>query len=413
MPQMKINKKIIVFTYAYPTGNLEDTFIKFELSKLSENFEKIEIIPLKNFDRVVKLNKENIEVNLELSKKLNIKNIILFFFSKTIFSFNFYKEIKKNLFKKNFFIKLKMIIMEITQSEIVFNWILKNKIKDHEKQIFYSFWSNFILLTFQKLKEVKDIKTISRTLGSDLNGFIKNDSYVPFIDTKFTTLNKIILLGDYQKNKLKKFNLNNQIEIAPLGVFPQSKNNDNKIFLNEPITFVSCGNLIEIKNNLLMIDFLKKFSEMTNKKVRYIMIGKGILKKKILKKIKNYNNIIFEYHEYVDNFVNLLKKNKVHFFLNFSSQEGMPFTVMESMSCGIPTIASNIPPNEYLVRNNGFLFDLNNFEDSISKTIDDIDETLNNKKYYYQKSQKSFEFINNNLVNSKCYQKMEIILKNL
>ena len=74
---------------------------------------------------------------------------------------------------------------------------------------------------------------------------------------------------------------------------------------------------------------------------------------------------------------------------------------------------TNIPPNEYLVRNNGFLFDLNNFDDSISKTIDDIDETLNNKKYYYQKSQKSFEFINKNLVNSKCYQKMEIILKNL
>ena len=254
---MKINKKIIIFTYAYPTGNLEDTFIKFELSKLSENFEKIEIIPLKNFERGVKLNKKNIEINLELSNKLNIKNIILFFFSRTIFSLNFYKEIKKNIFKKNFFIKLKMIIMEITQSEIAFNWILKNKVKSHDKQIFYSFWSNFILLTFKKLKEIKNIKTISRTLGSDLNGFIKNDSYVPFIDTKFLTLNKIILLGDYQKNKLKKFNLNNKIEIAPLGVFPQTKNTNNGIFLNEPITFVSCGNLIEIKNNGESIKHLK------------------------------------------------------------------------------------------------------------------------------------------------------------
>ena len=35
---MKINKKIIIFTYSYPTGNSEDTFIEFELSKLSENF---------------------------------------------------------------------------------------------------------------------------------------------------------------------------------------------------------------------------------------------------------------------------------------------------------------------------------------------------------------------------------------
>lgn len=410
---MKINKKIIIFTYTYPMGNLEDTFIKFELSKLSENFEKIEIIPLKNFDREIKLNKENIKVNLELSKKLNIKNVILYFFSQTIFSLNFYKEIKKNIFKKKFFIKLKMIIMEITQSEIAFNWILKNKMKSHEKQIFYSFWSNFLLLTFKKLKEVKDIKTISRALGSDLNGFIKDDDYVPFIDTKFATLNKIILLGDYQKNKLKKFNLDNQIEIAPLGVFPQTKNTGNKIFLNEPITFVSCGNLIEIKNNSLMIDFLKKFSKMTNKKIRYIMIGKGVLKNQIIKKIKNYNNIIFEYHEYIDNFVNFLKKNEVHFFLNFSSQEGMPFTIMEAMSCGIPTIASNIPPNKYLVNENGFLFNLDDFNHSIKDIIPNIKETIDDKEKYYIKSKKSYDFIHNNLINSDCFNKFKLIIDNL
>ena len=77
-----------------------------------------------------------------------------------------------------------------------------------------------------------------------------------------------------------------------------------------------------------MIDFLNKFSEQTNKKVKYIMIGSGILKNKILNKISNFDNIIFEYHEYVDNFIDFLNHNKVHFFLNFSSQEGMPFTIM-------------------------------------------------------------------------------------
>ena len=410
---MKINKKIIIFTYSYPTGNSEDTFIEFELSKLSENFEKIEIIPQKNFGKTQKLLKDNIAINLGLSKQLNIKKFILFFLLRTLFSFNFYNEIKKNLFKKKFFLKLRMIITEITKSEIAFDWILKNKIDNSRNHVFYSFWSNFLLLTFEKLKKTVNIKTISRILGSDLNGFIKNDDFVPFKDIKFTSLDKIILLANYQKPKLKNYNLHDKLEVSPLGVFPQNINFDKKTDLNEPIIFISCGNLIEIKNNLLMIDFLKKFSEQTNKKVKYIMIGNGALKKKIFKKIKFNNNIIFEYYEYVEKFTNFLNQNKPHFFLNFSSQEGMPFTVMESMSCGIPTIASNIPPNEYLVRNNGFLFDLNNFDDSISKTIDDIDETLNNKKYYYQKSQKSFEFINKNLVNSKCYQKMEIILKNL
>ena len=409
---MNINKKIIIFTYAYPTGNSEDTFIEFELSRLSENFDKIEIIPVKNLGTTHKIFKKNINVNLELSKKLNIKNLIIFFFSRILFSLSFYNEIRRILFKKKFFIKLKMIILEITQSEIALDWILKYK-NNYKNYVFYSFWSNFLLLTFKKLKEDKNIKTISRVLGSDLNGFIKDDDFVPFIDIKFITLDKIILLGDYQKDKLNKYNLDKKIEIVPLGVFQQNNNINNKIDLNEPLIFISCGNLIEIKNNLLMINFLEKFLKQTNKKVKYIMIGNGILKNKILNKIKVNSNIIFEYHEYVDNFVNFLKKNKFNFFLNFSSQEGMAFTIMESMSCGIPAITSDIPPNRYLVNTNGFLIDLKNNKDLINQVISNINQTIDNKEDYYLKSKRSFNFINENLINSKCYDKFELILKKI
>ena len=62
-------------------------------------------------------------------------------------------------------------------------------------------------------------------------------------------MDKIVLLNNYQKERLQKYNLDNQLEIAPLGVFPQKKNINEKVNLNEPITFISCGNLIEIKNN--------------------------------------------------------------------------------------------------------------------------------------------------------------------
>ena len=98
----------------------------------------------------------------------------------------------------------------------------KNKL-DNDNQIYYSFWSDYLLLTFNKLKKIYDIKVISRTLGSDLNGFIKNDDFVPFIDDKFISMDKIVLLDNYQKERLQKYNLDNQLEIAPLGVFPQKK----------------------------------------------------------------------------------------------------------------------------------------------------------------------------------------------
>ncbi len=217
---MKINKKIIIFTNDYPTGDSEETFIKFELSNLSKHFKEIEIIPQNNLGKVKKFNK-NISINYELSEQFTKKNIILYILFHTLFSLKFYIEILANLFRKNFFSKLKMIIIEITKSEIALNWILKNKKHKEENIIFYSFWSDYLLITFEKLKKNSNIKTISRVLGSDLNGYIENDDYVPYIKNKFYSLDKLIVLANFQKKKLLKARLidEKKIIISPLGIY--------------------------------------------------------------------------------------------------------------------------------------------------------------------------------------------------
>ena len=45
---MQKNTEIILFTYDYPFGKSEKTFIEYELSQLSKDFDKIEIINQKN-----------------------------------------------------------------------------------------------------------------------------------------------------------------------------------------------------------------------------------------------------------------------------------------------------------------------------------------------------------------------------
>ena len=115
----------------------------------------------------------------------------------------------------------------------------------------------------------------------------------------------------------------------------------------------------------------------------------------------------------MDNFVDFLKKNQVHFFLNFSSQEGMPFTIMEAMSCGITALASNIKPNEYLVENKGYILNLENYVNSSKILFKEIDKDLKNINNYHNKSLKSYEFIKNNLINVNCYSKFKKILYNI
>ena len=218
-------------------------------------------------------------------------------------------------------------------------------------------------------------------------------------------------MGIIKKKKLENIPLDKKnIEISPLGINLQKERKNNQ--LNKDIVFLSCGNLIEIKNNFLMIDFLKRFSLKIGKKIDYILIGDGILKKKIeLELSKSKNQINFKHYSYVENFEDFIKQSETNFFLNFSSQEGMPFTVMETMSFGIPTIASNIDPNIYLVKNNGYLFDLKNYGTSIEKVIDEIQSDIQNKELYFEKCKNSYNFINKNLDNTKwCNNFMKILM---
>ena len=56
-------------------------------------------------------------------------------------------------------------------------------------------------------------------------------------------------------------------------------------------------------------------------------------------------------------------------YLNCSSYEGMPNTVLEAMSCGLPVIASDIPPHRHLVEHQvtGYLVDLDRPESLIDQ----------------------------------------------
>ena len=115
--------------------------------------------------------------------------------------------------------------------------------------------------------------------------------------------------------------------------------------------------------NLLLnaFDFINKKSKLKDK-LKLVILGDG--KGKFYRNIDNvkyYGKVDFE-------FVKLVLLNSDYLIL--SSVEGIPFTVLESMSLRIPCISTNINGiNEVVNKDNG-LFDLHNYDDNYKENID-------------------------------------------
>ena len=163
----------------------------------------------------------------------------------------------------------------------------------------------------------------------------------------------------------------------------------------------------------MIIKFLKKLAKKTDKKIIYYIIGEGEEKKAIISSLDDSKNLFkFKLINRVENLIDFIRQKKINFFINFSSKEGMSFSIMEAMSCGVPVISSDIDANKNLVKkNSGYLIDIENYDISSKIIIKKIIDDVKFKKNFYEKSKNSKNFINKNLINKKCYKKLFKILK--
>jgi len=137
------------------------------------------------------------------------------------------------------------------------------------------------------------------------------------------------------------------------------------------------------------IDLLLEVFQNSDKKL--LIIGGGPLEEKVKKASKVNNNIIYLGFREKAFIINKLQKAKA---LLFSSiwYEGMPMTIIESLSTGTPVIAPNIGgPNEIIQDNiNGLIYQVNDLK-SIQEKIENILTNKKNHKQLCRGARKSYE----------------------
>lgn len=362
-----------------------ETFLENELNIISKSFDKILIFPINasvNSKKTRKITAKNIEVipynskEYENRKFIYILNSMKYLFNKE----NEGKTIKEMAYESYFlsicYVESKKILKKL--DNIKFN-------TDDEIYI-YSYWlytSAKIATILKEQFKKRKLKTVafSRAHGFDIYADASARNYLPQRNALISQLDKIFTCSkNGEEYLIKKYHEANKIETSYLGTIDHGITNNSH---DDIFRIVSCSRMVNLKRIDLIIDALKKLKN-SNLKFEWTHIGGGNLFEHIqqrvdleLKDIKVNllgsisNSEVYSYY----------KKHSVDLFINVSSTEGLPVSIMEAISFGIPIIATDVGgTSEIVVDNeNGFLIDKNFDIEDLSSLILKIANTKSNK----------------------------------
>ena len=220
---------------------------------------------------------------------------------------------------------------------------LKNKVFDKNETVFYDYWFQNSTLALSLLKYKGYIYSfVSRGHGYDIYDERMPSTGIRFRKWIIKQVDKVFIISNfganYFRSKISK-EFQEKIIVSRLGVYDPML--EHVAIDNEVITVVSCSSLLPFKRVEKIPMLLSNFSC----KIHWIHFGDGITKEEVLKNcLKLPENVTFVLKGHVDNkeILTFYKLNTVDLLISLSTSEGIPVSMMEAISYGIPVFAVNV-----------------------------------------------------------------------
>ena len=263
---------------------------------------------------------------------------------------------------------------------------LKTKDIAPSSMTWYSYWSDELAFVLARMKQQGVISdAISRTHNHDIYADRHPANYLPFRNFIFNQLDGVYCIAQHGRNYLTQ---NYPVKKAKfhcerLGVDTQKP--VTKSIKEDSIQLVSLSGIVPVKQLEFIIKVLSKWH---GKKIHWHHIGSGknmVYEESVLRlaaeQLDRKENILHEFHGFIklENVIATLSSINPHFLLNASTFEGIPVSMMEACSLGIPIVGPNVcgVPEIIEHRRNGYLFSPTSPEEllSIFHEIENLEES--------------------------------------
>jgi len=330
---------IALLTHEFPFGNSETSFIDPELTFLNECFNLSHVFTFPGGDLTTELD-QSAQI-FKFSDGYNSKvswSVKLRFFLTILFPFLVFNS--KNLLFKSSMSDRKMVISQFVKHYRM-SLFIHHKIGNMPVDILYSYWFdhwNVAACIYKQLFNPK-VKIVSRVHRYEIDLNTSKRAYFPFhkFQIKYSDLLGFISTTWRKRMALRHPRYASKMKVHQMGV------DDSDLPILEPqhppYHLLSISGNIPVKR----MDIQAEAINQLDLPVVWHHFGMDKADRSILNQITS-DQVEYINHGFVpiQELHNWLGQNTIHFMLNSSSVEGVPVSMMECISYGIPIMAIDV-----------------------------------------------------------------------
>ena len=381
---------IYLFTATFPFGNAE-SFLEDEILYLSRKFDEVQIIPLSGGMFKKREVPSNCNVHTPIIKSRLQKLVRGLFHHKTFVTY------MKDFFQRRCFCD-RVRFREWCASYFNTNCALHDQyirnLSLSPKDVCYFYWGkglNPLSLFFSN-----DAKCVSRFHGEWDLWEETGHGYAPIRSILAKRLNLAVFISEKGESYFHKRYPYCETMVSRLGSRDMGIGTKST---DDHIRIVSCSAVYDLKRVPLIFESICRIS---NKKVIWTHLGDGPDFESLKEMVKSApSNISVNLKGWIshEEVLAFYKNNPVDVFINLSTNEGIPVSIMEAISFDIPVVATNVGGTSEIVNDKtGILISANPTTEEASRAIQNVViGNLNPRGFwdkYYNAEKNYYEFAN-------------------
>ena len=416
-----MKKCLIILTNVSP-DTVGESFVSNELEFHSKFFEKVIVVPLQNtfceYNNKITENVDVIKCHSTPEKITKISDAINGFIC--VFKCSEIIDSDKDRIG-NSFLKLLFANYFEARSKRCFRFceksLLNYNFNQYDEVVIYSYWfflSCRVGVDLKRKLESQGINVVlvSRAHRYDLYEYSNSLNYLPVRNFLAKNINYLYPCSKDGSSYIKKLlpDFKSKVKTCYLGTYDSGITEVNGDF-----HIVTCSHTVEVKRLDKFIDGLAGLRS-SNAKIKWTHIGDGDLQDKIKTLAADKLDFMdFSFLGRLDNraVMEFYKNNSVSLLVNVSESEGLPVSIMEAISFGIPVLATDVGGTSEIVLDcfNGKLIQK---DFTVKEFVDSVLFFYNmNKSDYMEYRKNARSFWQDNFDAEKNYTEFSKMLANL